>query len=206
MAPRPSNPAPPEALERHFQAASAQPSDINEHLAVLREYASRCDHVTEMGTRWANGSTIALLAGQPETFVAWDLDPRMIVSQRISDLIGMRGRTNFQPRTGNTLEIIIEPTDMLFIDTLHTAKQLQAELIRHADPVAKTVRKYLAFHDTVAFGFTDEDGGTVGLRPVIRWFQRMHACPLWQVVVDAQNNNGLVILEHIHADKLEGRA
>lgn len=173
--------------------------DIHEHLDVLREYASRCEHVTEMGTRGANGSTIALLAAQPETFIAWDVNPLSIVSQPVLDLACNAGRTRFQPRVGNTLEIVIEPTDLLFIDTWHVWHQLRAELERHADPVANTVRKYLIFHDTATFGDVGEDGSTPGLREVIRWFQRCHAFPIWSVAEDRKNNNGLVVLANERA-------
>ena len=185
-------------LEQHYQRLCAVPSDINEHMPLLRELASKCDHVTEFGTRWANGSTVAFLAAQPKTFIAWDLDPLSIVSQRVLDLVMLRGSTNFQPRCGDTLVIPpVEPTDLLFIDTLHTARQLKAELTRHADPMMQQVKKYLVFHDTKTFGDKGEDGSTPGLRAAIRWFQKEHAFPLWQLVEDRENNNGLVVLKRI---------
>ncbi len=184
---------PPDALELRFGKAVLEPSDINEHLPMLREYASRCEHVTEIGMRWAGGSTVAFLAAQPLQFVSWDLNPFSVVSQAVADLCMEQGRTRFQPRTGNSLEFVIEPTDMLFIDSLHTAKQLALELKRHADPAEKKIRKYLAFHDTVTFGMQGEDGSTPGLRAALRWFQRNHAFPQWELVEDCQNNNGLVI-------------
>lgn len=175
------------------------PIDICEHLPLLRELASKCDHVTEMGSRWMNGSTIALLAGQPKTLISWDIDPRSIVSDRTAVLMELKGKTNFQPRVGSTLEINTEETDLLFIDTLHTAKQLKAELERHSFvpntwPPKPTVRKFLVFHDTTTFGHQGEDGSTPGLRAVIKWFQEKHALPLWRLVKDAENCNGLVVL------------
>ena len=105
-------------------------------------------------------------------------------------LIETRGRTNFQPRCGNTLEIEpIEYCDMLFIDTLHTYKQLRDELERHGMRAAK----YLVFHDTAAFGTVGEDGSTPGLRAAIGRFQNMRF-PCWQAIYDLQNCNGLVVL------------
>jgi len=185
----------PELLEQHYQAACDRPSDINEHLPLLREYASKCEHVTEMGMRGADGSTIALLAAQPKTFIAWDLNPFSVVSQPVANLISMThgSRTSFEPRTGNTLEINIEKTEMLFIDTLHTAKQLYAELQRHGGNVSK----YIAFHDTATFGRTGEDGKAPGLLSAIRQWQMEDAFPLWKLVQDKQNNNGLLILQSI---------
>jgi len=186
---------PPILLEAYRHAAFT-PSDINEHLEALHALALECEHVTEFGMR-GGVSTVALLAAQPAVLVSWDVNPWAVVSQRCADLLAVTGRTSFQPRVGDTLSITIEPTDLLFIDTLHTAKQLKAELERHADPVANTVRKYLVFHDTATFGMKGEDGSEPGLRAAIRWFQRNHAFPLWELVEDRQNNNGLVILRHV---------
>lgn len=190
----------PPALESIFQAYRDNPSDINEHLTLLRELASQCEHVTEMGMR-GGVSTTALLAAQPETFISWDINPAAIVHQHTLNLCRMAGRTRFQPRVGSTLDILIEPTEMLFIDTLHTWKQLKAELERHADPVHSKVSKYLVFHDTTTFGMKGEDGTEPGLRAVIRWFQKDHAFPLWKAIHDRDNNNGLIVLEHIYADR-----
>ncbi len=186
-------------LEEYFVERSKTPSDINEHMEVLRAYASKCDHVTEFGMRWGTGSTVALLAAKPKTLISWDLDPMSIISQQSANLLALKDAgTNWQPRVGNTLEITIEPTDMLFIDTLHTARQLQAELIRHADPLrGGKIRKYLAFHDTQTFGMKGEDGSEPGLRMAIRIFQKEHAFPLWELAEDRLNNNGLVILKRI---------
>jgi cephalosporin hydroxylase len=191
----------PEPLEQLFRSAVSLPTDINEHLELLRLLSSQCEHVTEFGMR-GGMSTTALLAGQPKTFITWDIDPAAVISQVTANLFNTSagGRTTFQPRVGNTLEIsVIEPTDMLFIDSLHTCKQLIAELVRHADPVTNNVRKYLAFHDTVTFGEVSEDGTEPGLRAALRHFQRNHAFPVWKLVVDRPNNNGLCVLANVRA-------
>lgn len=192
-------PTGPEAALREmmFLEACTGPSDIHEHLPLLKQLASACDHVTEMGMRWGTGSTVAFLAAQPKTLVSWDFDLKAIVSQRVADLNSVRGKTDFQPRVGDTRLITTEPTDLLFIDTWHTAKQLQAELERHVSPLEDRVRKYLVFHDTVTFGDKGEDDSVPGLRAVIRWFQREQAFPLWQLVEDRKNNNGLVVLSRV---------
>lgn len=174
------------------------PIDICEHLPLLRELASKCDHVTEFGSRWMNGSTVALLAAQPKSFVSWDIDPTAVLSNRAAVLHALRGKTSFQPRVGNTLEIVIEPTDLLFIDSLHTARQLRDELDRHLFlpnvwPPKPTVRKYIVFHDTMTFGLKGEDGSEPGLRAAIRHGQN-NSFPLWNLTHDLENNNGLVVL------------
>lgn len=192
---------PPKLLQM-FDAARTNtsvnpPTDINEHLTLLFDLASQCEHVTEMGTRGANGSTISFLAAQPAEFIAWDLNPYSIVSQSVADLVAQSGRTKFQPRVGDTLKIVTEPTDLLFIDTLHTGLQLKAELIRHADPIENKIKKYIVFHDTFTFGYKGEDGSEPGLRKVINWFIQKHAFPKWSVIEDRKNNNGLVVLERV---------
>ena len=191
-------------LEDLYQAAikppvdpDRPPADIWEHLPLLRDLASKCDHVTEFGVRDGMGSTVAFLAAQPRVLISWDIEPFAIVNQRIADLSWRAGKTRFQPRVGSTLEIIIEPTDLLFIDTIHDYAHLKAELERHADPVEGKIRKYLVFHDTITFGEVSGDGTIPGLRAAIRWFQKCHAFPLWELIEDRKNCNGLVVLRRI---------
>lgn len=197
---------PPLPLEDYYQECARTPSDINEHLPLLRELASECEHVTEFGLRWAGGSTAAFLAAQPKTLISWDIDLKCIYSPTVLSLLENTGRTSFQPRIGDTLKITIEPTDLLFIDSLHTAKQLLSELERHVDPKAQAVRKYLIFHDTATYAHVGEDGSTPGLRTAIRQFQKYFAFPLWNAthprrgLLDLMNNNGLIVLTHICAD------
>ncbi len=195
------------ALQGLYDYCSNTPSDINEHLPFLRKIASKCEHVTEMGMRGARGSTVALLAAQPKEFISWDLNPAAIVSQAVADLIPLAGRTQFQPRCGDSLKIHIEETDFLLIDTLHTAVQLRDELLRHGmnNSLGQKVRKYLIFHDTVTFGDVGEDGSTPGLRAAIRWFMKEQAFPLWAVIHDAPNNNGLMCLAHARVPEAEYR-
>lgn len=193
LAPRPL----PEPLLTLYRAAVTTPSDIHEHLELLHTLATDCEHVTEFGMR-GGVSTVAFLAAQPAVLVSWDVNPFAVVSQRTLDLLTYAGRTRFEPRVGDTLKIPpCEPTDLLFIDTLHTYAQLRAELARHADPVSQSVKKYLVFHDTRTFGLVGEDGTEPGLRAAIRWFQKDHAFPLWQLAEDLPNNNGLVVLKRI---------
>lgn len=196
--------APLPALDAEYERLCSTPSDINEHLPTLKRLAAECSHVTEMGMR-GGISTAALLAGRPKTLISWDINPVAIISQRVMDLLGMavaEGKTTFQPRVGNTLEILMEPTELLFIDTLHTAAQLKEELWRHVFPDHFTgkckckVKKYLVFHDTTTFGYIGEDGKQPGLRAAINWFQ-MNAFPIWQLVEDREQNNGLLVLKHV---------
>jgi len=137
-------------LEQKYQHALNNFSDMQEYLPHLRRFASECKHITEFGIRTAV-STTALLAAQPDVLVAYDIGLQL---NYLQDLERVKGRTNFQYWQGDTrdIDIDIDVTEMLFIDTLHTYAQLKIELQRHKGKV----RKYLAFHDTTAFRFIDE--------------------------------------------------
>jgi GT2 family glycosyltransferase len=169
-------------VEIEFARRVSMSSDINEHLLRLRTLASECEAVTEFGTRTAN-STIALLAAQPTKLVSYDLcqhaDANIVYS--------MCGRTTLSLIERNVLDIEIEPTDLLFIDTLHTFKQLSAELALHASKV----RRYIVLHDTVTFGMVGEDG-LLGLRPAVDQFLNLHN--EWNIYEEWPNNNGLMVL------------
>lgn len=188
------NPPPPPELDAEYEACRARPtSDISLHMPLLRELAAQCAHVTEFGVRGADGSTVALLAGQPETMVSWDCAPAHIVNQRVHSLLGARGRTLWYPRVGDSLSCFIEETDLLFIDTYHSGKQLFAELNRHG----WQVRKWIVCHDTFTFGWRGEDGREPGLLYALREFQQHVAFPIWQLKVKDEQQNGLVVLERV---------
>ena len=89
----------------------------------------------------------------------------------------------------DVLEIEIEETDLLFIDTYHTYGQLSKELELHGNKS----RRYLIFHDTVTFGERGEDHKKPGIIKAIDEFlwENKH----WSVRESFINNNGLVVLE-----------
>jgi hypothetical protein len=138
------------ALEALFRRAVSTPSDINEHCVRLRELASECGHVTEFGMR-PEASTVALLAGGPGTLVSYDRRRHPLVD--LLEVVARPGGFRFEE--GDSLTAEIEETDLLFLDTVHTARQLSRELARHAG----RVRRRIVLHDTVTFGQVGEDGG-----------------------------------------------
>lgn len=217
------------ARDSLYEKTAKVPSDINEHFPLLKALATGCDTIVELGMRWARGSTLAFLAAQPKKLISWDLDPECVLSPKVLDLTRIAGATKFNPRVGDSLDIPPERADLVFFDTLHTRKQLLAELMRHADPTARLARKYLVFHDTSTFGRTGEDGSVPGIYAAIRHFQRNESFPLWEVMLLAEvkglsdverdgiaehaekrrdgaallnlsNNNGLIVLKYICAD------
>jgi predicted O-methyltransferase YrrM len=173
-------------LSELYASARVTPSDINEHLDTLRRLAASCSRVTEFGTR-AGVSTTALLSARPEVLVTYDREWLPSVPVLEAAARGA-GRTRFSFRQEDVLEVDIDETDMLFIDTWHVYNQLKRELALHAHKV----RKYLVFHDTTTYGEVGEEPGSRGLWPAIEEFLQEH--PEWTLAARLTNNNGLTVL------------
>ena len=171
-------------LEMYYRRACENPSDINEHCPTLYLLASQCEHVTEMGCR-LGVSTTALLRAQPTTLVCYDL--RRL--PEFDNLFRLAGQTNLLFHEADTLEVRIEPTELLFIDTFHVYEQLRRELELHAGQV----RRLIVLHDTTTFGEVGEREGSRGLWPAVVDFLIGH--PEWRIAAKYENNNGLTILE-----------
>lgn len=159
--------------------------DICEHLDTLTSLSKECEHVTEMGFRHG-ASFCALLMGKPKKLITYDL---VIPKEIIPIFDEIKGETEIHLYADNTLSIEIEPTDLLFIDTLHTYSQLKKELELHGDKA----KKYLVFHDTETFGNKGEDGFEKGLKDALDEY--MIETGKWKIFKHYPNNNGLTILE-----------
>lgn len=178
--------------------------DINEHLPLLRSYASECNHVTELGTRFAV-STLSFLIGKPKKVVSIDLNYHFYKPyEEEVNRFAKECEVDFKFIQADALKINIEETDLLFIDTLHTYEQLSKELRRHENKV----RKWIILHDTITFGHTDEifySNGNIsdvltkettikkGLVPALNDFLTENKN--WYIKETFTNNNGLTILQ-----------
>jgi len=111
------------------------------HLPTLLRYAKKCDHITEFGVRYVV-STWALLAGYPNRMIS--VDCKLCPVSEVYEATEKAG-INYEFLCANDLDIEIEPTDLLFIDSLHTYEHLTAELKAHAEKV----NKYIILHDTI---------------------------------------------------------
>ena len=188
-------------LDEKYQHLADTISDINEHLPTLKKYAEECTHVTEMGVRWIV-STYAFLAARPETMFSIDMQHPSKWKASIEDVENYAKEINCKYKfwQANNLEIEIEETDLLFIDTWHSYKQLKSELELHASKV----RKYIILHDTVLFGTQDELNSYAafgwfnefeqkGLMPALNEF--LEGNEEWTTHKVFTNNNGLIILK-----------
>jgi hypothetical protein len=177
------------SIEDEYRDQLAMATDIVEHLPTLRELAAECSHVTEFGMRFGC-STTALLAAQPESLISYDI-------QRTPDILRLQraaGKTRFVFHHVSTLDAEIEPTELLFIDTVHTCFQVYGELTRHAHKVSR----YLVFHDTMTCGerdyfYTEQPAG---LLYGIGRYMSEHPGE-WKQAAHYPNCNGLTVYKRV---------
>jgi hypothetical protein len=194
-------------LEQHYKnALELKPSNIEEHLPTLKKYAEECDYITEMGVDRVV-STYAFMMGKPKKMISYDINPTESfgISREYLKELGLRNGIDYTFIEADTTKIEIEETDLLFIDTEHNYLQLKTELLLHGNKA----RKYLIFHDTVTFAYTDSnayghytnlkqiddtDLEKYGLIPAIDEF--INKNPHWVMHEHYPNNNGLIILKN----------
>ena len=191
-----------ELLYERYYKACYKPSDMHEHMPNLRMYADECETVTEMGVRGIV-STYAFMISKCKKLTSIDIvNPSVHGSniQDIYDIAKIIGK-DFTFIQGDTTKIEIEPTDLLFIDTLHAYDQLKKELELHANKA----KKYIILHDTVTFGqfgHTVEEPGMLfphirGLNYAIQEFMEAHRNE-WAYDRIYYNCNGLTVLKRIN--------
>ncbi len=176
-------------------------SDINEHLPTLYKFAKECNHITEMGVRWVS-STWPLLLSNPEFMISYDI----VKNENISEVVRLSEeyKIKYEFVECDVLNVEIEETDLLFIDTLHTYSQLIQELKMHSNKV----KKYIILHDTETYGLVDEPmydhasekvkgyySNKQGLNTAVDEFLNSDKGHDWYVLEKFKNNNGLTILK-----------
>ena len=174
-------------MSEAFDILTRTATDINEHLPMLYYLAQQCDHVTEFGVR-TGASTLAFLhglQGRPATLRSYDINDQY----GVQDSLTRWTRVEWTFSICSTLSITrIEPTDLLFIDTLHNYDQVRQELALHGD----AARRWIVFHDTETFGTVGDDGGRGINQAITEW---LDAKPEWRIVYRTHRNNGLTVIE-----------
>jgi hypothetical protein len=177
-----------------------EPSDIHEHLPFLKKMAEECNHITEMGVR-SVCSSWAFLAAHPQKLICYDVIKHPNVS--ILERVAKEEQVEFLFHTADVLQVDIEETDLLFIDTFHTYGQLIRELNKHH----AAVNKFIILHDTETHGRLDEIPAVQktnlplttkksGLLPAIADFLMSHP-NMFFVKEHYKNNNGLTVLRKV---------
>lgn len=169
-----------ELLNNEYLAACAIPSDINRHVPVLHKLAQECESVVELGVR-TGVSTRAFLPLNVK-LRSYDIEADQRVGE-LFDVATSQGK-DMQYIMGDSLKIDLEPTDLMFVDTVHSYDQVSAELARHASKV----RKYIAFHDTFVYGLGRENI----LSAVIEFMMKN---PEWEFYHYDTENNGLTVIK-----------
>jgi hypothetical protein len=152
-------------MESIYKQLCDEPSDINEHLPTLKEYASKCARVCELGVRGCV-SAVALAQGlvdSPYTtneditpkkkLYLFDIMPEVDLS-RIEEGAFEKGIDIIDTFGMNDLDADNEDDvyDMLFIDSAHNFPHCYEELCKFG---SKT-KRYILLHDTTIDGITSE--------------------------------------------------
>lgn len=191
-----------EKIKQKFEEHKNKPSDINEHLETIYTHSKECSHITEMGVRWVSSSWSMLLSN-PKKMISYDIVTHPQINECIS--LSQEYNINYEFKEMDVLKIQIEPTELLFIDTLHTYNQLVKELDLHSDKVSK----YIILHDTTHFGRIDEQiyahasdeiktksKSKQGLMTAVEDFLTSDKGQSWEIFKIYQNNNGLTVLKN----------
>lgn len=187
-------------LNNRVKVLTETPSDINEHFPTIFKYGSECNHITEMGVRGIN-STWGWLASNPKKLVLYDIQDPSTFGGQLEDVADTAKHigTEFEFHLANVLDVEIDETDLLFIDTWHAYKQLTAELKLHSSKV----RKYICFHDTTSYATVDENSYEswgkewksegIGIWKAIEEFLENNSD--WELEHRFTNNNGFTIIK-----------
>lgn len=198
-------------LQQMYQHHCAAKSDINEHIPVLKELAKECASVIEIGIR-SMVSTWGVLLGLAENnmptkdYIGIDLNYPPTDSLNLAKRLAEANNISFKFWQANDMEITIDPTDMLFIDSLHTYCHLTYEL----ETFSPKINKYIAMHDTSApWGEIDDteykgdyseypahfNREKRGLWLAVEDFLNRH--PEWALHQRRFNNHGFTVLKRI---------
>lgn len=200
-------------IKQEYLRLKSQTSDINEHLETLAKYSSKCQHVTELGVRNGVSScafAIGLLCNGNSQKRLMSVDVNNNSNGPAFENALKDNRIDYTFILDNNLNMEIEQTDLLFINTWHVYGQLKRELAKHHG----RVNKYIIVHSTSKDEYSGEStrmGNDIldiskktgwnitevacGLYPAVLEFLDTH--PEWRLAERFMNNNGLTVLERI---------
>ena len=202
-----------EYVRRNLEILCRRPSDINEHLPTLFNYARECESVIELGVRGCVSSWAFLYGLLNNNKANKKLLLNDLTECNVNELVNVARSLNVQVNYVWIDDLKLEVDgmyDLTFIDTWHIYGQLKREL----DKFSKITRKYIIMHDTEIDGIqgetirnnwdavkqSQETGFTVeeinsGLQKAIDEF--LESNKDWRIKEVYKNNNGLTILERI---------
>jgi hypothetical protein len=155
--------------------------DMWSRMDFIQETFVGVQTITEFGP-FQGCSTAAWLKLNPKKFTTVDQGIALEIDlfKAAAEEIGVE----FNFIVNSDLNIIIEPCELLFIDTVHTEDHTFKELELHADKVTR----YLVFHDIVESRF----GTLAGIK---KWWKNH---PEWIEKYSDHNDCGFLVLEKIN--------
>jgi hypothetical protein len=200
-----------EILTIQYEINCNTPSDINEHIPLLKKLSSECSTVVEIGLRsvvstWGLLEGLAESSSKKKTYVGIDLCAPIQAKLDMAKCLAENNKIEFNFIEENSMYAEIDQTDLLFIDSLHTYAHLTYELERYSGRVTK----YIAMHDTSApWGDMDDslyygnyseypkyiDKTKRGLWPAVVDFLARH--PEWKLEARHENCHGFTILKRV---------
>lgn len=174
-------------IEQHFEEACRTVSNVFKHCKKIRDYASRCQHVTEIGLR-SKALCVALLAAEPLTYEGLAQSDAEFKDYEIflkSIECGTKLSLAKQP---NPEKIVT--TDLLVLNTKLAYTRVRSELAKHCNFVSK----FILIPGTYEYADRGEDGHRPGIMQAIIEFTQEN--PSWAIDYNETVNNGLVVLKN----------
>ena len=154
-----------------------------EYMLVHNEIVEKmqeCESYTELGVN--QGATLAAaMLTNPIKVRAYDISLKPYnFAKRHFDNYTNSNDIDYKIFEDNTLQVKLDPVDLLYIDTLHRYDHLTKELALHGDKA----KKYIVFHDTHA---------QQGLKKAVQEYVQAH--PEWSIVTDCQDSVGFMTIK-----------
>jgi hypothetical protein len=200
-------------LQKNYDVVCAKQNDLTPYATVLHYMANHVSSVTEMGIgpkEYGLNSTWALLYGlhtssnTNKKYTAYDYEDNPVndniyYAKKLAENLNI----NFNFIIGDTGEVSIENSDLLFIDTDHTYQHLMKELTLHSPKI----NKYILIHDTSGkYGHWEDwpyDHDRRGLLRTQPYKYGLWPCCVdfleehkeWKLLTRYEENSGLTIFE-----------
>jgi len=195
-------------LDRNYRENCTTYSDIYEHMPVLRELSKECSSVVEIGLRtcvstWGIIKGLSESSAKDRSYLGIDEVMPPIQTMNLLKKLSLGHGMRFDFWEVNDMTVDIPPTDMLFIDSLHTYCHMTYEL----EKFSHNVRKIICMHDTSEpWGEVNDnayhgdyseypadiDRTKSGLWPAVQDFLTRH--PEWVLAERRLNNHGFTVL------------